>query len=1062
MFLFKKFKLEFNMMKNIFGIGMDLVKPNKHVLWGAFLFAITAGPVSATNDNVNRNEISTFIEKQIGSVLGRKVTGQVLDKAGEPIIGANVRVKGSTTNGTITDLDGKFVLEDVEENAILVISYIGYLTTEVSTTGKTTVQVTMSEDSKALDEVVVVGYGVQKKVNLTGSVESVNGDNIAKRSTIQTTQAIQGMVPGMTVTTNSGRPGKEGATIRIRGIGTLNDNNPLVLVDGVESSLDAVDPNDIENISVLKDAASAAIYGSRAANGVILITTKRGTSQDVKVTYKGTVGFSSPVYLPEMSNAWDYMTLMDEGYANDNRKADGTPGGYMYGPDLIKTWKEATDRDAYPNSNAVKETFKERALQTQHYLNFAVGSDKFKTNTSVNYSYQESLIPNSDYQRYGIRSNNDYIVSDKLSVGFDLSVRNTHNFDAAYSGSVMENLLRNPAIYATRYSNGVWGAGYAGDGKDMSIRNIFEKLTTQEEEWSEISARLKATYKPFEGAQLDVWYAPKVNNYSMKQLRKTMPLYDYKTLEVIYEPSYPATITEQRDKTTMHDFNILATYNKTVNKHDFSVLGGYQMLVSDYNKLTAYREGNPFQNFEEINIFDPLNMTNSGTRTQWALMSYFGRLNYAYDGKYLFEANVRYDGSSRFAEGHRWGLFPSFSAAWRFQAEEFMKDITWLSNGKLRASWGELGNQAGLGSDYPFALLIETNQYQVFDGEMAPGYAPVNYAMTDISWETTRMMNFGIDLGFLNGKIDVSFDWYKKKTYDILLNMPIPSVMGYNNSPKQNAGIVENKGWDLSITHTNQIGDFYYRVRGVLSDVRNKIVDIGSQPVYNSIYIQQNGSPINSIYGYVADGLFSSFEEAQNHPYSQWGSLQGGDIKYLNLDDSNDKIDTNDRIVIGNTIPRFTYSLDLMGSYKGFDLSLFFQGVGKRDGYVQGPLGYPLSGMYTSLVQHMDRWSEANPNPNATYPRLSINKQQNNTQTSTFWLTNAAYLRLKNVQVGWTMPSKWFKKGGIEGIRIFANGTNLFTLDNMHIGMDPESPDTNAHQAFPLLKSFVGGVEIKF
>lgn len=1050
-------------MKNISYKKTYLLNTRKHCFLFSCLFASTVGTANAANatngilPEINKEEVN--IENQISDVNDRTITGSVYDKLGQPVIGANVIVKG-TTNGTITDLDGKFVLDGVGDNSVLVVSYIGYLTTEIPVKGNNNLSVVLEEDSKSLEEVVVVGYGVQKKVNLTGSVESVNGSNISKRSTIQTSQAIQGMVPGMTVTTNSGRPGKEGATIRIRGIGTLNDNNPLVLVDGVESSLDAVDPNDIENISVLKDAASAAIYGSRAANGVILITTKRGSSQDVKVTYKGTVGFSSPIYLPKMSNAWDYMTLMDEAYANDNRKDDGTPGGYMYGPELIKTWKEATDRDAYPNSNSIKETFKERALQTQHYLNFAVGNDKFKTNTSVNYSYQESLIPNSDYKRYGIRSNNDYIVSDELSVGFDLSIRNTDNFDAAYSGSIMENLLRNPAIYATRYSNGVWGGGYAGTGTQMMT--VFEKLDTQQEDWSEVSARLKASYKPFEGAQLDVWYAPKINNYSLKKLHKTMPIYDYKTHEIAYQPSSPSNISERRDKTVMHDFNILATYSKSIDKHDFSVLGGFQMLASDYNKLEVYREGNPFQDFEEINVFDPLNMTNSGTRTQWALMSYFGRLNYAYGEKYLLEANVRYDGSSRFAKGHRWGLFPSFSAAWRFQAEEFMKDISWLSNGKLRASWGELGNQSGLGGDYPFALLIETNRYQVFDGEMAPGYAPVNYAMTDISWETTRMMNFGLDLGFLNGKIDVSFDWYKKNTYNILLNMPIPSVMGYANSPKQNAGEVQNIGWDLGITHTNQIGDFYYRVRGVLSDVKNEILNIGSQPVYNRIYIQQNGYPINSIYGYVAEGLFASFEEARNHPYSQWGKLQGGDIKYKNIDDTNDKIDTNDRKVIGNTIPRYTYSLDLMGSYKGFDVSVFFQGVGKRDGYVQGPLGYPLNGMYTSLEEHMDRWNEANPNPNATYPRLSVNNQSNNTQTSTFWLTNAAYLRLKNIQIGWTMPSKWFKKAGIDGFRVFANATNLFTFSNMHKGMDPETPDVDPHQAFPLLKSFVGGVEINF
>lgn len=1009
------------------------------------LWALFPNEVSANNSSVDDN---------------RKIVGCVKDQNGEAIIGANVREKG-TGNGTITDLDGNFVLE-VAPNAFLIISYIGYQEQEIKVGDAKQINVILQEDAEALDEVVVVGYGVQKKVNLSGSVESVKGDNISKKATIQTSQALQGVIPGVTIATNSGKPGAEGMSVRIRGVGTLNSNDPLVLVDGVASSLDAVDPNDIDNISVLKDAASASIYGSRAANGVILVTTKKGKSEKVNLTYKFSVGLTSPITRVKCVNAWDYMTLFDEATSNDLRDDNGNPGGVMYGEELIETWKNATDRDKYPNSDYWNETYKNASVQTQHYLGLSGGTEKFHSNTSINYSWQDALIPNTNFTRYGIRSNNTFVLNDYIDFNTNISLRQS-DFDdsAAIPGySELSGLMRHPAIYATKYSNGVWGGSYAGtilDGQRMEEKSAMTYNT-----YDEIIAKMQLSFKPIKGLQVDFSYTPKLTYHEQKKVTKISSLYDYQTGEEIYRStSSPAYVNEERWKIREDDINIVGNYNGTWGKHFVNVVGGFQYLRSSEKYLSAYRDGNEFPQYEEINSFDKTNQSNSGYTKEWALMSYFGRLNYSFADKYLFEANFRYDGSSRFAKGHKWGLFPSFSAAWRFSSENFMNKLNWLSNGKLRLSWGELGNQEGLGSNYPFALNVSTDQYGIFGNVLTPGYAPVNYALTDITWESTRMIDVGIDLAFFNNALSVTFDWYKKDTRDMLLTMAIPGVMGYANSPKQNAGSVENKGWDLSISYSNRIGAVDYKVTGILSDVKNKITDLGGLgPQVNGNHVNMVGQPINALYGYIADGYFSSFTEARNSEVVQWGKLQGGDIKYIDLND-NKKMDGDDRRVIGNVIPRYTFSLDLFASWKGFDIDVFLQGVGKRNAYMGGWEAYPFYGNATALVQHFDRWTEENPNPNARYPRLAVNDRANNTQPSTHWLVNGAYLRLKTLQLAYNLPSNLFKNKMIKGIRMFVNGNNLLTFSKMPTGMDPESPET-LQSGYPLVRTYTFGAEIKF
>ncbi len=984
------------------------------------------------------------------------IKGVVKSVDGKPIESASVKIKGQEA-GTVTDIRGTFSLK-VPSGRAIVVSAVGYQVVETIPKSGQEVSVILNQLTAELDQVVVVGYGTQKKVNLSGSVVSIKGDDITRRNTILTTQALQGMAPGVTITSNSGKPGKENTGIRIRGIGTVNDNNPLVLIDGVASAVDAVDPNDIESMSILKDAASSAIYGSRAASGVILITTKRGKADKVSLTYRSSVGYTKPLVLPQNATAWDYMTLYDEANGNDLRTDAGVAGGFVYGPALINTWKSSTDRDAYPNTDMMRQAYKDKAFQTQQYIGFSVGNEKFRSSTSLNYSTQDALLPNSNYKRYGLRSNNSYTVNKVLEFGFDVSIRTTKIKDASPNTEI-EGMMRHPAIYQTIYSNGIWGTSYAGTAHPMQF--IYDGLAIRTEDYKEMLAKIYAKITPFKGMQVDFWYTPKINLNSYKNVNKTADVYDYKTGLISLKSTALANMTEQREQTTENDLNLVANYTKSLGKHSITALGGFQYLTNDYNTISAYRQGNNFQQFEQISSYDPTGMTNSGTATQWALMSYFGRLNYNYAGKYFLEANVRNDGSSRFANGYKWGVFPSFSGAWRFSAEKFMKNVEWLSNGKLRASWGKLGNQSGLGSNYPFALNVSTSQFTVFNGVLNPGYAPTSYALNNITWETSTMIDYGIDLSLFKGKVDVTFDWYKKQTNNILLNLAIPGVMGYSNSPRQNAGSMENIGWDAAVSYKNTIGKVAFKITGILSDVNNKITDFGGlAPQVNGNKVRQVGSPIDAFYGLITDGLFSSFADARAYSIAQFGKLQGGDIRYLDQD-GDKKLTGTDRVVLGSPIPRFTNSLELAVSYNGFDLALFFQGVAKRDSYVGGWAAYPFQNASTALVQHLDRWNEANPNPNAAYPRLSINQQSNNLQPSSFWMVNAAYMRLKNVQLGYTLPSSWLKGTGLTGVSFFANGINLITISKMPIGMDPESPES-IQNSIPLLATYTFGVNLKF
>lgn len=1010
----------------------------------------------------------------VNAVMGQsplKVRGVVTDTDNIPIIGATVMIKG-TNNGTVTDMDGKFSLSVEIPEGTLSVSYIGYETEEVQVSTTEEIRITLKDDNLILDEVVVVGYGTQKKVNLTGSVVAVKGEELTKRPVVSTTLALQGIAPGVTISSTSGQPGSEGETVRVRGIGTLNNNDPLVLVDNVASSLNAVNANDIESISILKDAASSAIYGSRAANGVILITTKRAKEGKLSISLGGNLAMQSLIDKPKMLGAIDYLELYDLAVSNDTRNfTTGVPGGRTYGTDYINNYRKMMNIDPYlyPNTNWANVVFDDYAFQQQYNLSISGGTDKMRAMASLNVQDQDGVYPGTNATRYNIRLNTDYQISKKVSTGIDISARQS-DIDQR-SGMAVSSVYRTPSIFPYKTPDGK--PAYNPLNSNPWATSQWDGMQGYADtKYHEVFVNMKLGYSPFDFLRFDLSYVPKFNFSSAKTFNTMIDYYDMEG-NVMYTTPQRRSVRQTKTYQLNQDVKALVNFHKSFGKHNVAALGGFQRITNYYENLIAFRAGGEFD-FDQIDANPTADQEGSGGANEWALQSWFGRINYDFLGKYLLEANLRYDGSSRFYKGYKWGAFPSFSAGWRFSEESFMKRFNWLSNAKLRASWGSLGNQEGVGN-YAFSSDMNLQVPVVFNGNVAQGYAATDYAIQNISWETTTMTDIGFDLGLLNNKIEVVFDYYFKKTKDILMNLSIPGIMGYENSPLQNAGEVENKGWDLSLAYNDRKGDFSYRVMATLSDVKNKVIDMkGVLNNYSGVLTSRAGYPIGSLYGLMYDGMFPTFEDAKAYKITQFGNLQGGDIKYVDQltvdtdgdgvpDASDGLISEADYVVMGNTIPRYTYSFDISAQYKGFDLGLFFQGVGKRDGYLSYDLGWAFNnGASVQQWQKDGMWQEGQ--TDANYPRMFV-ANANNIKPSSYWKQNAAYLRLKNAQFGYTLPRKLLRKTLFQDVRFYISGQNLLTFKHMKPGYDPEMPvESGSGQSskIPLVRTYSFGFNVNF
>lgn len=856
---------------------------------------------------------------------------------------------------------------------------------------------------------------------------------------------------GVTVSSFSAQPGAEGdVEIRIRGINTFGDSNPMVLIDGVEGSLNSVSPNDIENISVLKDAASASIYGVRAANGVVLVTTKRGHTDKKTLSYSGSYGVQKATVLPTYINSWDWATLYNE---QNEAMGDVTTN---FTPEMIQQMKDGSNPDLFANTRWSDKIFRSAPIQT-HHLSMSGGNATSHYMGSVGYMGQDGIMEGTSTDRFNFRLNADSKFIDIITLGLNVS-GNHEEVEEPTIGTyyVFEQMKwhSRPSV-PYKYSNGDWGF-VDGNDKMQAIKNpAYATTITSKKKYSRFDGKAFLEIEPIKNLSIKTSFAYQYNQWnSIAAEPAYIPLDSYGNPVGGSGKNY---LTDAYYSETQWINENLITYHFDVSGHAFNFLLGQSNQYNNFRSTTATGEDLPSDNISVLN--GALSTSAKGDAAEAALRSFFGRVNYNYKDRYLLEFNLRRDESSRIPKKNRVGYFPSVSVGWNIAQEAFMEKYSFISQLKLRASWGELGNQE-IGY-YPFAQYIGLGNNYVWGDSKTQGVAISSLANPDIKWETTATTDVGIDAAFLNNKITLTADYFYKKTSDILLQLPIPGIVGISTEPYVNAASVKNEGWEFALGYNDQWGDWTFGANVNFSKVKNEILDLhGKDSWITDWSINLEGHPINSYYGYVADGLYRTQEdvdEANEKNSVGGGALKLGDIRYKDISGPEGKpdgvVDTNDRTVIGNPFPDFTYGFGLNAAYKGFDFSAFFQGVAGVDRVV---MDYPtISGNVTTVF--LDRYSES-ANPNGNFPRLGNGDY--NSQPSSFWLKDASYLRLKNIELGYSFKQEWIRKAKLERLRIYVSAQNILTITGID-DYDPEKygTDTRGH-AYPNAKTFSVGLNI--
>ncbi len=972
---------------------------------------------------------------------GKLVKGAVTDESGLSVIGANVFIKG-TTVGTITDMEGNFSLEVPSDNDILVISYIGYVEQQIPVKNRKNWSIVLKEDAQNLDEVVVVGYGTQRKGNIATAVTTIKSDVLQNRPVQTVGEALQGQIPGLSVTAK-GAPG-ESPKLQLRGSSVLKSDNssePLVLVDGVPADFNFLNPEDIESINVLKDAASSAIYGSRAANGVLLITTKRGKMGKPTFRYNGSVGVNTPMYMPQSISSAEYARIKNEAERNMGRAP-------IYTDEDISKFANGTDLNRYPNTNWLDLAI-QNSVTTRHGLEASGGTEKVRYLVSAGVDHQTGIFPNTQQNVFNVRSSTDISITKKFGISFDIRYQ-LRDMDALNNQEdIYKQLIQADPTMVAYYTDGSYG--YNPGFFTNPLVPLYEggqKYTNRHE----ASGIFKLDYEIIDGLKF-TGIANVKYTFKNEESRARKVFYkNYFTQEVFENGEN--SFSDRRDYNAYYNLQALLNYKKSFGIHNLDILAGYQQESENSDWLKGARSGYPTDIIWELNPGPKDNWSNDGNGEHWALASFIGRINYDYDNKYILSLSMRSDASSRFAKGSRWSTFPSVAAAWRISQESFMKGIrSWLDDLKIRASWGQTGSATGLGL-YPSYTLISTgglilnNTYQQIASLKTIGNQ-------ELTWEHSDMLNLGLDVKVLNSRLNFTGEYYIKNTKDILLEMPVPLEYGFGK-PNMNVGEVRNKGWELSLSWNDRINDFGYSISGNLSDNRNEVIDLGGTgPWKGSNTYTDVGLPFNSIYGYESMGLFQSDEEVANAPF-QNSNTAAGDIRYKNQNGDN-KIDANDRVVIGDPNPHFLYGVNLGFDYKNFDLNMFFQGIGQKDRVIMDNFVRPF---YDSSIfeHHLDYWTPEN--TGAKYPRI-LNKDDgtHNYQQSDYWMINAGYFRMKNLQIGYTIPREILRPAGFDRVRVYFSANNLFTVSDFVPGMDPESEKS---VSYPFARTYSFGLNVQF
>ncbi len=987
------------------------------------------------------------------------IKGKVTDTDGNPLPGVNIVERG-TTKGTVSNLDGEYSIFVSSTDAVLTFSFVGYLTEDVDVAARTVINISMVEDIQSLDEVVVVGYGVQKKVNLTGAVSSVEAEELESRPITNATQSLQG-VSGLYVNQAGAQPGFDEATIRIRGIGTLNDNDPLILVDGVEYPLSAINPNDIESISVLKDAASASIYGNRAANGVVLVTTKKGTKEKIQIEYSNYFGFQETTILPDVvKDPVEFMELRNQAQRNAGKET------VDYSDELIAEYKEGrnTDPYTYPSNDWFDIMFSKAPIQS-HDLRFSGGTDKVTYSISLGYLNQDGVLMRSSTNRYTLNSNITLQATDWLKFGANLSgVKSYIEAPTAGVYNVMQMTFKAQGFHPTYLEDG----RYANTFIKTPGHNVYRHPLVLANEGYRDRNSIRSLVSLFTEIKLPAnftyyaKFAANIYDYSYSLFIPEIYYYQVKTLDASIVDFYTGNnnrhLTNEEDGSFNTTLFHTLTWENAFGDHNLKALVGssYEKFTSRYNIATI--EGFLGNDLTELNA-GSTNKDVSGDSSANSLVGFFGRLNYDYKQKLLFEANLRYDGSSHFAEGHRWGLFPSFSLGYRLEQEDFLSNLDWLSLFKVRASYGSLGNQ-NIGN-FRYINLIDTGIEYSFGGATNAGAAVTAYNDPNITWETTTITNLGADLALFENKLGISFELYKKLTDDILREVTLASQVGNLTGPVQNIGAVENKGLELNLNYKNNIQKFSYQLQGSINFNKNKVVDLNEDEIISGKFITKEGYAINSYYILESDGIFQSEDEIENSAYQNSTTKPG----YLKYKDQNDDgtINTDDRIITGSAQPDFTYSFGINLQYQNFALSTFFQGVQGVKTYPEGIIATPFwYGCSVTKEWVEDSWTEEN--TDASLPIMTTYElsSSDNFRSSDFWLKDASYLRLKNIQLSYSIPESILSKVKISNLTFFVNGQNLLTFTKMK-DFDPEKSITNGnYYEYPSVKTYTAGINLTF
>lgn len=991
------------------------------------------------------------INNEISLQQIHKITGIVKDENGEPIIGANVSVKNQKTIGAITDMNGRFTI-DVPVNVVLQVTYIGYIPQEINIGNKKNVNIFLKEDNKTLDEVVVVGYGVQKKVNVIGAVETVKADQIADKPVTSIVSTLTGEAAGVTIKQSSGQPGANQGSVRIRGIGTWGDASPLVLVDGISMSLDDVIPSEVESVSILKDASSAAIYGSRAANGVILITTKKGKAGKVSFSYSGNMALQRATRVPEMASSWQYAEMYNQMMVNEGQSP-------IFSEEKIKRLKNGTGNPDLGEANT--DWYKELlriAPQHNHQISIQGGGERFTYMIATGYSDQKGVIPSTAFNRYNLRINTTSQLTSWLKLDLNMTYLNSLRKEAARGGATDAYRRAGRALpyLPVKFSDGTWSYNTYPTNPVRRVSGDYGSVKNYNDA---VSVLVAPEIKILDGLIVKGNFAYESNTYRDKSFEKTV-VYDS------FEQAGQAATTEENrnkqiDKWSQYrniTANALISYEKTIGKHSLSAMVGTSLETFKYAFTEASRMDFPNNDFSEINAGDPTTASANGNSTYAALASAFGRIGYNFKEKYLVEFTARYDGSSKFAKGNRWGFFPSASLGWRISEETFFQPLTaYVSNLKFRVSYGLLGNQKI--SNYQYYSLIGNGGNYMYDDKIQMGYAESKMGNELITWESSKNFNVGIDFGLFDNKLSGTFDWYKKRTSDILLQLKTPDLLGID-APIENAGIIENQGWDLTLNWQSRIGkDFKYKIGMILSDVKNKVIDLkGYKSPTSDLTARIEGQPLDAIFGYKTLGIcenqadYDKYQKQMKTFNPKWGI---GDIIIEDLYEDG-KIDANDKTVIGNSIPRYTFGINLGFDYKNWDFSCFFQGVGKADGYItyEAIQGLNGGGVNSPRKEHYEKtFNPSNPQPGAYFPRTL--KSTYNFDNMSHWIQNASYVRLKNLQIGYTFNVKGFNK-----FRVYLSGENLFTITKF-MTWDPETP-VGSRTSYPHISIYSVGVNLIF